>query len=68
MRSGSQMAFKFIPKVLDRVEVRAPCRPVKFFHTKAFLFMDLAHKISLYVVALRFPFGTMGQTINIDVD
>ena len=27
------MAFKFIPKVFDGVDVRALCRPVKFFHT-----------------------------------
>ena len=31
IRSGS---FQFIPKVLDRVEVRALCRPVKFFQSK----------------------------------
>ena len=34
-------AFKFIPKVFDWVEVRALCRPVKFFHTdldKPFLY------------------------------
>ena len=32
-RPGSQSAFQFIPKVFDGVEVRALCRPVKFFHT-----------------------------------
>ncbi len=32
MRSGSQSVF--IPKVLDGVEVRALCRPIKFFHNK----------------------------------
>ena len=35
------LAFKFIPKVFDGVEVRALCKPVKFFHTdldKPFLF------------------------------
>ena len=30
---GSQFAFQLIPKVFDGVEVRALCRPVKFFHT-----------------------------------
>jgi hypothetical protein len=30
---GLQSAFQFIPKVFDGVEVRALCRPVKFFHT-----------------------------------
>ena len=29
----AQSAFQFIPKVFDGVEVRALCRPVKFFHT-----------------------------------
>jgi hypothetical protein len=41
IRSGSQSEFKFIPKVFDGVEVRALCRPVKFFHTdldKSFLY------------------------------
>ena len=33
MRSGEQSAFQFIQKVFDGVEVRALCRPVKFFHT-----------------------------------
>ena len=35
------MVFQFIPKVFNRVEVRALCRPVKFFHTdldKPFLY------------------------------
>ncbi len=27
-------SFWFIPKVLDHADVRALCRPVKFFHTK----------------------------------
>jgi hypothetical protein len=38
---ASQSAFQLIPKVFDRVEVRALCRPVKFFHTdlnKPFLY------------------------------
>ena len=38
---GSQSAFQFIPKVFDWVEVRALCRPVKFFHSyldKPFLY------------------------------
>lgn len=30
----STVIFHFIPKVLDEVEVRSLCRPVKFFHTK----------------------------------
>ncbi len=34
VRSGSQSVFQFIPEVFDGVEVRALCRPVKFFHTK----------------------------------
>ena len=37
----SQSAFQFIPKVFDGVEVRALCKPVKFFHTdldKPFLY------------------------------
>jgi hypothetical protein len=33
IRPGSQSGFQFIPKVFDGVEVRALCRPVKFFHT-----------------------------------
>jgi hypothetical protein len=40
-RPGSQLAFKFIPKVFNGVEVRALCSPVKFFHTylnKLFLY------------------------------
>ena len=31
---GVQSAFQFIPKVFGGVEVRALCRPVKFFHTE----------------------------------
>ncbi len=31
---GSESVLQFIPKVLDEVEVRGLCRPVKFFHTK----------------------------------
>ena len=41
VRPGSQSAFQFLPKVFDGVEVRALCRPGKFFHTefdKAFLY------------------------------
>ena len=41
IRPGSQLAFQFLPKVLDGVEVRALCRPVKFFHNdldKPFLY------------------------------
>ena len=41
IRPGSQSAFQFIPKVFNEVEVRALCRPVKFFHTdldKPFLY------------------------------
>lgn len=33
-KSGSQPVFQFMPKVLDRIEVRFRCRPVRFFHTK----------------------------------
>ncbi|KAK6303711.1 hypothetical protein J4Q44_G00261650 [Coregonus suidteri] len=33
IRPGSQSVLQFIPKVFDGVEVRALCRPVKFFHT-----------------------------------
>jgi hypothetical protein len=33
IRPSSQLAFQFISKVFDGVEVRALCRPVKFFHT-----------------------------------
>ena len=33
IRPGPQSAFQFIPKMFDGVEVRALCRPVKFFHT-----------------------------------
>jgi hypothetical protein len=39
--TGSQSAFQIIPKVFIGVEVRALCRPVKFFHTdldKPFLY------------------------------
>ena len=35
------MTFQFIPKVFDGVEIRALCRPVKFYHTdldKPFLY------------------------------
>ena len=43
------------PKGVDGVEVRALCRPVKFFHT------DLAKPF----LALRFPFtGTKGPSPN----
>ena len=38
IRPGSQSAFQFIPKVFDRVEVKALRRPIKFFHTKLFLY------------------------------
>jgi hypothetical protein len=41
IRPGSQSAFQFIPKVFDGVEIKALCRPVKFFHTdlnKLFLY------------------------------
>jgi hypothetical protein len=33
LSSGAQLVFQFIPKVFDGVEVRALCRPVKFFLT-----------------------------------
>jgi hypothetical protein len=33
IRPGSQSVFQFMSKVFDFVEVRALCRPVKFFHT-----------------------------------
>ena len=33
IRPGSQSTFQFMPKVFDGVEVKALCRPVKFFHT-----------------------------------
>ena len=38
---GSQSVFQFIPKVIDKGEVRALCRPVKLLHTdldKPFLY------------------------------
>uniref|UniRef100_A0A4W5R9A6 Inter-alpha-trypsin inhibitor heavy chain 3 n=1 Tax=Hucho hucho TaxID=62062 RepID=A0A4W5R9A6_9TELE len=38
---GSQLVFQFIPKVFNVFEIRALCRPVKFFHTdlnKPFLY------------------------------
>jgi hypothetical protein len=41
IRPSSQSAFQFIQKVFDGVEVRALCRPVKFFHVdfdKPFLY------------------------------
>ena len=41
IRPGSQSAFQFIPKVFDRVEVRALCMPVMYFHNdldKPFLY------------------------------
>lgn len=42
----SKQTFQTIAKVLDEVEVRAPCRPVRFFQIKlenpSFFFMDLA--------------------------
>ena len=34
IRPDSQSVVQFIPKVFDGVEVRALCRPVKFFHTE----------------------------------
>jgi hypothetical protein len=40
-RLGPQSTFQFIPKVFEWVEVRALCKPVKFFHTdleKPFLY------------------------------
>lgn len=37
----SQSVFQLIPKVLDRVEVRALSRPVRFLHTK----MGQSHKV-----------------------
>ena len=40
IKAGSQSTFQFIPKMFDGVEVRAMCRPVKFFHNdldKSFL-------------------------------
>jgi hypothetical protein len=40
-----QSPFKFIPKVFNGVDVRALCRPVKFFHS------DL-HKPFLYGTSL----------------
>ena len=33
IRPGSQLVVQFLPKVFNGVEVRAVCRPVKFFHT-----------------------------------
>ena len=33
IRPGPQSLFQFIPKMFYGVEVRALCRPVKFFHT-----------------------------------
>ena len=41
IRPGSQSAFQFNAKVFNGVEVRALCRPVKFYHTdldKTFLY------------------------------
>ena len=41
IRPDSQSAFQFIPNLFDGVEVKALCRPVKFFHTdlnKPFLY------------------------------
>jgi hypothetical protein len=41
IRPGSQSVFQLISKMFDGVEVRALCRPVKFFHTsvnKPFLY------------------------------
>ena len=34
IKSDSQSAFHFIPKVLDGAEVRALCEPVQFYHSK----------------------------------
>ena len=48
IRPGLQSAFQFIPKVFDGVEVRALCRPVKFFHT-------VHHKPLMY--GPRFVYG-----------
>ena len=42
IRPDSQSAFQFIPKVVNGVEVRALCRPVKFFNT------DQTNKISIH--------------------
>lgn len=39
-RCGAQLSSPFIPKVLNRVEVRVLCRPLKFFH-KSLLIMSL---------------------------
>ena len=41
IRPSSKSKFQFIPKVFDKVKVRALCRPVKFFYTdldKPFLY------------------------------
>ena len=41
MKPVSPLAFQFIPKMFGGVEVKALCRPDKFFHTdldKAFLY------------------------------
>jgi hypothetical protein len=43
-RPGLQLAFQIILKVFHGVEVRALCRPVKFFHT------DLRQTISLWTL------------------
>lgn len=52
-KSGSQPVFQFMPKVLDRIEVRFRCRPVRFFHTKL-------RKPFLYgLVFETLSFGTM---------
>ena len=67
IRPGAQSAFQFIPKVFGGDEVRALCKPVMIFQTdldKPCLYGPCFVKVgstessrmSLYAVALRFPF------------
>ena len=54
MRSGSQSAFQFIPKVFDGVEVRALSRPVKFLHTDLDkLFLSRSYFVHRSIVLLK---------------
>ena len=44
IHSGPEFLFQFIPKVLDDVEVRALCKPVKFLHPEKPLICERGHR------------------------
>ena len=68
VRSDLQSVFQFIPKVFDGVEVRALCRPVKFFQTgldKPILYWPQLCLESSWTSLYAVPFtGTKGPSPN----